>query len=338
MLLSICIPSYNRPSTLARLLESIDIPPEGIEIVISEDCSPKQNQIHSVVKSFQSKSSYRVIYHQNTENLGYDANLRQLFRLASGKFVMLMGDDDYFYQGSLAQFLYYLNNHLDAQYILRSYYNEVPDGPPMVVRYFSHTFRFPKGPNTCALLIKRSVTLCGVTFDREAALKYETNLFDGTLLYQVYLAAEMGLNENCENCDLACAVCAQTYRDDRPFFGVAKSERGVFEPGKITFQNSVNFTKGFFRITEFIDEKYRLAISRMVREDLSRYSYPFLSIQRKRGWLAFLQYVFLLARETGLNATWHFYMYAFALLVLGENACDKLIHIVIRRLGRLPQL
>lgn len=42
--ISICIPSYNRPQELARLLDSIDSNySENVEVLICEDKSPKKS-------------------------------------------------------------------------------------------------------------------------------------------------------------------------------------------------------------------------------------------------------------------------------------------------------
>ena len=55
--LSICIPSYNRPDELLRLLTSIDAKDDNnIEIVIREDCSPKREEIRNVVNTYASRS------------------------------------------------------------------------------------------------------------------------------------------------------------------------------------------------------------------------------------------------------------------------------------------
>jgi hypothetical protein len=187
-------------------------------------------------------------------------------------------------------------------------------------------------------MFKRSVSICGVTFKRSSALQYATEQFDGTLLYQLHLVLEICLREPSVYSDLPVAIGVRSYRKDSPQFGFAEPERGRFEPGKVTPENSINFTKGFFTITEAFDRKYNTSLTGMVRRDLSKYSYPFLSIQRKRGAANFIRYAVRLAKETGLNDTWHFYAYALALLVLGERLCDRMIVLIKKRLGYTPVL
>ncbi|MFM7357617.1 MAG: glycosyltransferase family 2 protein, partial [Sediminibacterium sp.] len=92
MLLSICIPSYNRPESILQLLQSIDANPDMIEIVIAEDAAPLRDMVRSNVKQFKDTSNYNIHYHENQQNLGYDANIRNLIGLANGDFVLFMGD------------------------------------------------------------------------------------------------------------------------------------------------------------------------------------------------------------------------------------------------------
>jgi len=89
--LSICIPSYNRPQQLSVLLRSVDCDAAVVEIVICEDCSPKQEEVRAVVREFVKESPYCVSYHENELNYGYDANLRKLIDFAKGQFVLFMG-------------------------------------------------------------------------------------------------------------------------------------------------------------------------------------------------------------------------------------------------------
>ena len=77
-LISICIPSYNRPESLKILLESIDGDESNIEIVISEDSAPQRKLVSQIVNKYIIESNYNVNYHENDQNLGYDGNLRKL--------------------------------------------------------------------------------------------------------------------------------------------------------------------------------------------------------------------------------------------------------------------
>ena len=45
-------------------------------------------------------------YFENEKNLGYDRNIIELLFKCKGKFVMFMGDDDYFNKGILEKYLH----------------------------------------------------------------------------------------------------------------------------------------------------------------------------------------------------------------------------------------
>lgn len=337
-LLSICIPSYNRPAQLGNLLRTIDCDPSLIEIVICEDAAPKREEVRHIVEEFLKATKYKVAYNENEANLGYDANIRRLIETASGVFVLFMGDDDWFKENSLDSFLAFLKENLDVGYVLRSYYGQHPSGPLEPFRYLPRSQRFAPGVATCAWLYKRSVSICGVTFKRESALKYSTNHFDGTLLYQLYLVLEICSREEAVYSDIPVAIGAQSFRKDKPQFGASSSEKGRYTPGEVTFDNSINFTKGFFEISHSFDKKNNSNITDLIRRDLSKYSYPFLSIQRKRGLCQFMRFSFRLAKETQINSTWHYYFYTLALSILGEGACDRAIVLIKNQFGYTPHL
>lgn len=337
-LLSICIPAYNRPKQLAKLLASIDGDIDAIEIVIGVDKPPMLEEVRAVVNDYKKQSKYSIVYHENEKNLGYDGNLRNCINLADGEFVLFLGDDDWFISGALNKYLNFLEEHMQYCYILRSYIMEHPDGNSELFRYFDTPKSFEPGIQTSAFMFKRTVSLGGVTFKRESALKYSTNEFDGMLLYQLYLVAEICLTKPSISCPFPVVAMAQSYRDDTPMFGKSESEKKYFQEGKVTFQNSINFTKGFLRIAEAIDKKHSIEFKKRILLDISKYSYPFLSIQRKRGILQFLHYVYQLSKETKINQTWHFYVYAFALTILGEKGCDLIILAIKKVLGKTPIL
>jgi abequosyltransferase len=338
ILLSICIPSYNRPEQLSKLLSTIDCDPELVEVVIGEDAAPRRNEVREAVHSFRQSSKYQIVYEENSSNLGYDGNFRRVIEIASGVFVLFLGDDDWFNPGFLDRFLSFLQENADVGYVLRSYLAMHPDGAIEPFHYLPAPTQFSPGLDVCAWLFKRSVTICGITFKRESALKYSTDEFDGTLLYQLHLVLEICLREKSVYSDLPVVIGAQSYRDDKPFFGASSKEKGRYEQGAVTIGNSVNFTQGFFEISQAFDKKHNVNLTELIRRDLSKYSYPFLSIQRKKGFVHFLKYSLILAKRTKINATWHYYLYTIALLVLGENACDQLILRIKRKLGYTPVL
>jgi abequosyltransferase len=337
-LLTIAIPSFNRPEQLDTLLRSIDCTSALVEVIVSEDNAPKRCEVRAVVQTYSAITAVNFRYFENASNLGFDGNIRALVEAARGKYIMFIGDDDLFIAGRLEGFLLTLGSLTDEKYVLRSYSVAHEDGRSEDFCYLPSSRRIPAGEDSVAWLFKRSVTISGFTIDRALAKELATNRLDGTLLYQVYLMAVICLNNPALYCHTPVACVTQTYRADFHMFGSAEAERSRFTPGTVTTENSVNFTNAYFDVTELIDAEYGTSLTPKVRSQLSKYSYPFLSIQRKRGRRVFLSYSKRLEREAGLGASPYFHVYKWALLLLGERACDALVGRAKALIGHTPNL
>jgi glycosyltransferase involved in cell wall biosynthesis len=337
LMISICIPSFNRPFELRRLLDSIDAPFNlDIEIIICEDCSPARDEIRNQVIQFRQTTSYPVLYIENPLNYGYDRNLRELITLASGDYIVFMGDDDEFLPGAIKKLISFLRRHAETHlaYVLKTHLLIHPDKRIELFKYFKDDTIFKPGPRTYMTLFRRSVFISGFIFRRNYALPYLTDRFDGTLLYQLYLLAELTMQY--PSAYFSKPIILQ-YKGGTPFFGSSQTESKLYTPGTVTIDNSINFMSGFFKITRFIDAKYGIASTPHIRREISKYSYPVLSIQRKRGCRDFLKYHRRL-RILHINRTFFYYAYLFGLLVLGEKICDFVILTIKRILGRTPVL
>lgn len=112
-LLTIAIPTYKRTEELKRALEALASQyDERVEILICDDASPDNTQ--EIIEEFQKKIPIRYI--RNTENLGFDRNFIKCYRVSAGKFVLMMGNDDFIVQGGLAYILSYLEEHNDVDW------------------------------------------------------------------------------------------------------------------------------------------------------------------------------------------------------------------------------
>lgn len=90
--ISICIPVYKRAEHVERLLHSIRIQTfRDFEVVVSDD-SPDES-ISSLLKQY---ADLRIIYFRNSPSLGAPANWNFAISKASGEWIKLMHDDDWF--------------------------------------------------------------------------------------------------------------------------------------------------------------------------------------------------------------------------------------------------
>lgn len=336
--LSICIPSYNRPDTLIRLLKSIDCRKhiDSIEIIISEDYAPKREQVRKSVEEYRKISPWIIRYFENEENMGYDRNLRQCIQRASGEWICYMGDDDQFVPNELDYYIDYLKNIADdVGYILRSYQVLHTNQHVEYMKYYRENQMFDAGEQTYEELFRKSVFISGFTIRREWVKDLDTDMFDGTLLYQLYLQAEVCMAHRAAY--YSRPITMQIDEESIPYFGSSKAEQHLYTAGTVTVNNSIQFMQQFLKITEYMDEKYGIHSTEYYKSDISRYSYPVLAIQRKKGRKEFRAYHKQL-KGIGMNQTFYYYVYYWGLLVFGEKLCDSVIRGIKKICKGTPRL
>lgn len=336
MLVSICIPSYNRPHTLIRLLESIDLDNSNdFEIVICEDKSPKRNEIREVVEKFKAITSYEIKYFENIENYGYDRNISELIKLASGDFIIYMGDDDYFVKNSLSQYFTFLRDNQHLGYVLKTWINLHENGDEELFNYFHKRKFFEPSPDSFVKLFRLSTFISGFTFKRELAIPFLKDDFNGTLLFQLYILGELALRYPSAFCEIPLTIQTQL-KVDVPHFGSSISEKGLYTPGEITIQNSIVFLNGYFKITKYLDNEFSINTTEMVKKDMTKFSYSYLFLHRDKGIKKFYKYYRLLKNDIGLNKSIHIDIYFLALLILGKVNCNRSIFLIKKLLKGTP--
>lgn len=121
-LVSVIIPTYNRPEYLKQAITSaVNQTYQNIEIIVSDNCSPENPE--NLVASF---CDPRIRFWRHPENVGMLNNQMNAFKMAQGKYVASLHDDDMWHQDFLAKLVPHLetNPHLILafcdQYIIDS--------------------------------------------------------------------------------------------------------------------------------------------------------------------------------------------------------------------------
>jgi len=333
--ISVCIPAYNRSALLPALLESIltqDF--NEFEVVINEDKSPEREQIYSVVESYAARYPGRIRYFENQNNFGYDANLRSLIERARGEYCLFMGNDDLMCPGSLNIISNVISKHPRIGVFLRSFaaFDGDPSNIVQTFKYFDRELFFPSGAETISTFYKRCVVIPGVVLRREAALEFSSNQFDGTLLYQIYLVANILVQWN----GVFSPEIVTWYRNGGiPDFGNSAAEKGRFVPQSRTIESSIGFMKGMLEIAKFVEASRNVKIYNAIIRDLSNYSYPFIAIQADKPIRKFLGYYFELIK-LGFGKQFLFHFYFFSILILGANRTENSIAWIKKRIGYTP--
>lgn len=336
-LISVCIPAYNRAGVLPALLDSIlnqDF--DDFDIVIAEDSSPERPAIAAKVAEYQQRFGAKVQYHENSQTQGYDGNLRRLVELATGDYVLFMGNDDLLAPGALRAVATAVRERQDVGVVLRSYSSFVsdPEQPVQVFRYFGEDRVFPPGADTVVTFFRRCVFISGMVFKRSSAAACATARFDGTLLYQQHLAGHILAQESGVYLN---RILSYHRLGGVPDFGASAAEKGLFVPKQQTPESSVHFMRGMLAIANSLDESGGAKVGCRILRDIGNYAYPILSIQAGRSFGTFLSYLWRLMK-LGFWRVPLFHVYALGLLVLGRKNCDRLIARIKRALGRAPLL
>lgn len=126
-LLSICIPTYNGGLLLKNNIDIIikqiyeNKMQHLVEIIVSDNCSTDDTNI--LMSSYLSKYSDFIKYNRNITNLGYDKNVIKCCEIASGLYIHLFGDDDFYAPLGLSRLCnVLLNNTKLSVLVLSNYY------------------------------------------------------------------------------------------------------------------------------------------------------------------------------------------------------------------------
>lgn len=335
-LFSVCIPAYNRTRHLRALLDSIlaqDF--SDFEVVVCEDQSPERDQIAAIVSEYQSRYPGVLRYFENTENLGYDGNIRNLVAKAAGQFCFFMGNDDIMCPSALRTAASVIGRYSRAGLIVRGYglFNEAPEKVSQEIRYFNEEKEFAPGMESIRFAFRRSGVISGYIVHRDAAHEVATNRFDGTLYYQMHLTANVLIRKAVVCIPNVLVLCRG---DEPPDFGNSAKEKGRYVPGGYTPQARLNMVGGALSILRASKEAGGIDVMEDVLHDYANHFYPYIKDQltlplseyyklyRAYGKMGFARYPL-------------FHLYFFLCYMLGEKRCDNCIAAIRRRMRRSPQ-
>ena len=120
MLISICIPTYNRPESLLNCLNSLALQTnKNFEVCISDNCS-KEN-IKKLIRPYKKK--LKIKYQRNKKNLGFALNLLKVSLMAKGDFIWFLGNDDLLVNNAIAKLSFLIKKNKNCDFFwINSYY------------------------------------------------------------------------------------------------------------------------------------------------------------------------------------------------------------------------
>ena len=100
VVLSICIPTYERHDSLCELLKKLYIQATDLKVEVIVCDNSLSDFSEDMCKSFVGKFS-NFNYFRNKGNIGFAKNVRKCLKRSIGKYIWFLGDDDILYENSL---------------------------------------------------------------------------------------------------------------------------------------------------------------------------------------------------------------------------------------------
>ena len=124
VILTICIPTYNRAAALKQCIESLMSSMDGhwahCELIVLDNASTDNtNEIVRLI----CENGAPVQYVRNDENIGGDRNIAKSLTIGTGEYVWCMGDDDLAEHGFISEVLRCIREGADAVIVNFSTWN-----------------------------------------------------------------------------------------------------------------------------------------------------------------------------------------------------------------------
>ena len=157
-LVSVIIPTYNRPSYLKEAIKSaVGQTFRNIEILVSDNCSLENPQ--AIVESFQDS---RIRFWRNETNIGMFANAMNTFKKARGKYVASLNDDDVWNEDFLEKLVPQLEANPDLALAFCDHYTIDSSGAINYVATENCTRRWRRGMQSIGGIFHRKWNINGI--------------------------------------------------------------------------------------------------------------------------------------------------------------------------------
>lgn len=185
---SICIPQHNRTSFIIEACRALARQTyASFEVCISDDCSTDGGEQRLL--EFLDDSQLSYVYRRQSRNLRYDGNLRAAISLARGRYVFLMGNDDCLSRPTVLEHVFAEIERNAPVAVALTNFEDYASGE-RVTRFARHGIA-GRGPRTAAQTFRNFSFVSGVILATHPAKQHATERWDGSEMYQVFLAARL---------------------------------------------------------------------------------------------------------------------------------------------------
>jgi len=164
-MVSVIIPTYNRPDMLADALKSVlNQTYRNYEIIVVND---GEVDVENIVSNLNQKGN--IAYVRHNKNKGVSAARNTGIKIAKGKYIALLDDDDIFYSNHLETAIKYLNDKNPVIYTdaVRAMFTNCGDAYKLTGKNVPYSMDFDRNK----LLIGNIAPVNCFVFDRNLAIK-----------------------------------------------------------------------------------------------------------------------------------------------------------------------
>jgi len=321
IVLTIGITSYNRVNELKRALENIKCStPERIEILVSEDRSPKREEIREVVDKFAETSFFKVVFNSNEVNQGYDRNLKRIVSLASGRYVFFLSDDDCLYPESIDVVLNCIEKEAgNAAVLYGPFYQE---GTKEYRRYYKESFVIQKGEYNAAKRISDSILFSGLIYRKEYVEQLDAEPFLNKNYFQVYMFLHCVYNYGGYYISTPLIRCVM---DGENAYGFSDSaDKNPLLMNRKSPLSDLEFNKGLIEVIKIFDKENNTNTLTIYSKEYNLRTYSGMTRARKYGRKTLTEF-FKKLKSVGIKLNALPYFYYVILYVFGSKIGDRIM-------------
>jgi glycosyltransferase involved in cell wall biosynthesis len=186
--LTVAIPHYKRRRYLEVNLNSLFAQDfEDFEILVSDDKSPDDS--NAIIPALLQASGCQFRYYAQPINLGYDGNVRFCLGAARGRYVMMLGNDDALVNPTTLSEIVARLKKLELPEVAVTNYQDWETHK--VTRRAYGDRILGTGWKTAAHFFRSFSFTSGLVYDRAAAAQHETDKWDRSIYYQIFLACRI---------------------------------------------------------------------------------------------------------------------------------------------------
>jgi hypothetical protein len=266
--LTIAIPSYSRILDLNCAIDSIfrsNVMPT--EILVVDDNSPEKIDIRNLLIDWKSKFKLRNTefkFIMSDSNDGYDINLQKLLINSTSDYVMFLGNDDILTADGISTTFDYINNS-NVYALSRAFIRFNENGIVGISKFSKKDRIFSPINSPLYSYFRLSCFFSGLTFDRVWALNKYTNVYDGSLYYQLYLFGcaffESGVG-------YISAPIVGARADGVPLFGSSVNELSTHVPGSYSAKSRAIMWRNILNISRDLDAHYGYSSFKFIHNEI----------------------------------------------------------------------